>query len=190
MHVFYSQMVHLSISSVTFCRFPHNLRLVLYISEKASVSTAPCIQKYYHQFYSFSFDILLYRTCSPDFCHSLLCNTSPLPSLWFSVTGSLSHTVKKERTLSSAPQTLVPYWESSSAFSCSTFSCSARPHHFSPSSPCPPPKAVAFDWRILPQLPKRHKNKAQAVTACALSRTISPLAAPMVRRWSHSSSFN
>lgn len=111
--------------------------------------------------------------------------TSALRALCFPPTGPpFSHWPKRIHSSPSRSIESRPY--------CCTFFYPALPHvALLSSSLCkkmPPP--------IGKHLPKRcknnarHKNKAQAVSACALSHTISPLAAPMVCRWGHSSSFN
>lgn len=181
MPVFYSQMGHLSISSAVFCRYLHISFLVLYISEKVPVAYYFAYKSWVIALVPLSFLVLLYRMRT----HLILNITHrTLPSALYAfpqparpfLTG-----LKEYIPLLHAPQNLVPI-----RTPCCTFFYPALPHvALLSSSLCkkmPPPIGM--------YLPKRHKNKAQAVSACALSHTISPLAAPMVCRWGHSSSFN
>ena len=181
MPVFYSQMSHLSISSAVFCRYLHISFLVLYISEKVPVCIPFCIQKWCHRSHPISFLILLCGTGNASYIKHHTPN-SALRALCFPQPARPFLTGLKEYTpLLHAPSNLAPI-----RTPCGTFFYPALPHvALLSSSLCkkmPPPIGM--------HLPKRHKNKAQAVSACALSHTISPLATPMVCRWGHSSSFN
>ena len=185
--VFYSQMSHLSISSAAFCRYLHISFLVLYISEKVPVAYYFAYKSGVIALVPLSFLVLLYRMINASYPKHHTPN-SALRALCFPPTGPpFSHWPKRIHSSSSRFIESRPI-----RTPCCTFFYPALPHvALLSSSLCkkmPPP--------IGKHLPKRcknnarHKNKAQAVSACALSHTISPLAAPMVCRWGHSSSFN
>lgn len=203
MPVFYSQMGHLSISSAAFCRYLHISFLVLYISEKVPVAYYFAYKSGVIALVPLSFLVLLYRMRNASYPKHHTPN-SALRALCFPPTGPpFSHWSKRiHRKWWSVKLGIRPpfsHWpkrihSSSSRFiesrpirtPCCTFFYPALPHvALLSSSLCkkmPPPMGM--------HLPKRHENKAQAVSACALSHTISPLATPMVCHWGHSSSFN
>ena len=187
MTVFYSQMSHLSISSASFCRNLHISFLVLYISEKVPVAYYFAYKSDIIALVPLSFLVLLYRMRNASYTKHHTPN-SVLRALCFPPTGPPFSTGLKEYTpLLHAPQNLVPI-----RTPCCTFFYPALPHvALLSSSLCkkmPPPIGMYLPKRCKNNA--KHKNKAQAETACALSRTISPLATPMACRWGHSSSFN
>lgn len=195
MPVFYSQMGHLSISSAAFCRYLHISFLVLYISEKVPVAYYFAYKSGVIALVPLSFLVLLCRTRNTSYTKHHTPN-SALRALCFPPTGPpFSHWPKRihsspSRSIGSRP-IRTP---------CCTFFYPALPHVALLSSSLCALLSSSLCKKMPPpigkHLPKRcknnarHKNKAQAETACALSRTISPLATPMVCRWGHSSSFN
>lgn len=188
MPVFYYQMGHLSISSAAFCRYLHISFLVLYISEKVPVGIPFCIQMWHHCSRPFAFLVLLYRMRNASYTKHHTPN-SAFRTLCFPPTGPpFSHCPKKNTRLSFTLHRISSLLEPLAALSSTPLS---------PTSHC---SVLRFVRRCRLRLEsislsgakimQGTKNKAQAVSACALFHTISPLAAPMVCRWGHSSSFN
>lgn len=164
MCVFYSQMLYLSISSVTFCRFPHNQPPVLYISEKVPAVVIYCTQNRCHYFHLLRL-LFYYKEWQVQHMPTITAPDSSLPALWFLPTApAFSH--RPKRMCSRTLHGLSPLLESPVPLSPPPLSPHVALLRSSLCPKMPPP--------IGKHLPKRcknnarHKNKAQAETACAL----------------------